>query len=779
MPNPKVKLIPVADWSKGTNQAPGFMRKAQGAAEEMQDLVIDLQGRPIPRKGYAPADGRHISSLGTNIGQWANTREFDQLIVLHWLGDDDTPDGAKRVYAIPHDATWAQDENGRLCFVVVPGETPKIIDVKNNTRFEWRLQRPSNAPLITINREPSDEIDDASNASIYKKISDIGIYPNPFIGEGYITVDVVETVTFDISIWGLDGKIKDLDDGEFLPDTTDSPSQGREQMNNQYEPGRYQFKWDGTNDLGERVAISPNYFPTLTVDGEVIRIDRAAFVGREAAPGLTERQTIEQFVGSLEEKAIDDGELKEGHGFRSGTYTFCYTYASSEYQMETRPSPIDDVYVYSFSDVRYRDDDDETLSRAPVKIDVEIDNELPEWADEVRIYAKRGRALRGVKEAIETGWDFDFIGKITRETGAAADTNFLWENEERGEPYDLLDSFDHDGPPDGLRGIVDYGVGLWGFTLNQVYFTKIGNYGDQRVYTFPHNNTLIPHEFPLTGSGQSPILDVHAAAHESALLAFKRDAIHIIRGKGVVSGLFEPDTVAQVDVDASGVIEGTGTQSPRTIITVGTGVYFVGSDRKLWRYGANWRGQTELDDVGLPIQKYLDELTDEEVENLVAFLYQNCYHLIMPERIIVLDMTRKYWTSFSWKMKDAFWSRGGINAESILFGLRQDGTIFRLYEGDTDFRIAIGGLWRSNPVAMPSESVITGIIAVHTDKDPPLVKCRADVDDVEGVERGYIPKASNHFRCGMHKVGSRVSVQLKADVGFPRLDRIQAEIYPR
>lgn len=780
MPHPRSKTIPVADFSRGTNQAPGFMRRAQGAAEEMVNLVVGVDGRPELRKGFTPIDADSIS-LGANNGRYANTDEYDQLIVAHWLGDMDTPNGIKRLYCVPRDASWVQDEGGRLIFIVIPDVTAIFIDVKLNRVFDWVLRRPSNAPGIRLDRTLADELPDAQRGSIYKKISDIAIVPNPFISEAVITVDVAQDVQFSISIWSSDGKIKDLSRGRDA-DMAGSPSQPQNR-NSPYTPGRYQFVWDGRNAQGEQVAIRPDYYAVLTDgDGTVVRIERGAFVGADKVQGLTEQQTIEQFVGNLEEKAIDDGELKGGIGFRSGNYTLCYTYASSEYHMETRPSPIDDVYVYAFSDVRYEDDENESLSRAPVKIDVQIDNELPEWANEVRIYAKRGRALSEIKEAIETGWDFDLVGTITRShLDTSTGTTFTWENEQRAEPFDLLDSYDHDGPPMNLRTIENYGIGIWGSTINQIYFTKIGDQGDQRIYTFPHENTLVPHDFPLSRSGQSPIMRIHAAAHDSALLAFKRDAIHIIRGKGLITGLYDPNTPVNVDIDASGVIDGTGTSSPRTIVTVGNAVYFVGSDKRFWRYGLDWRGNTRLTEIGLPIQKYLDDVADDELETLSAFLFQNCYHLITPRRLIVMDMSREYWTSFNWLLKDAFWSRGGWDAESILYGLDQNGAILTLYDGETDDGEPIPAVWRSNPVGMPSESVINGVIAVHTvpNRDAPLVKCRVDVDDQKGAERKYYPRSTNHYRCGMHKIGSRASVQLEVDKNFPKFDRIQIEVFPR
>ena len=233
----------------------------------------------------------------------------------------------------------------------------------------------------------------------------------------------------------------------------------------------------------------------------------------------------------------------------------------------------------------------------------------------------------------------------------------------------------------------------------------------------------------------------------------------------------------EVDIDASSVIVGTGTSSPRSVLTVGTSVYFVGSDKKFWEYGHDWRGATRLRDIGLPIQKYLDEISDADLPNLVAFLYANCYHLITPDRVIIMDMTRQYWTASSWQLEDAIWSRGGEESESILYGITQSGDLVELYEGDTDGGDAIGAKWRSNPTAIPSESTLTGVMVVHTNNPPPKLMCKIILDDVEGESREFTPAKYNDFRFGTHASGSRVSVELESADGFPRMDRVAAEIF--
>ena len=731
MPGPRARLIPVADWSVGTNQAPGFMRRARGAAEEMIDLVVDLQGRPVPRKGYRNMNDDNLG-LGTTNGAYANTRQFDQLVVVHWLGDEDTPAGIKRHYLLPRDASWVQDERGRLLYIADANENPIFIDLKDNVSYDWKLNAPSQGlfsmQLVGTDRSFRAERTGFSLGTMLPVLDPTAPATLPFYIRAFANTELEDAsvrITTDAGV-----VVKVLFEG-VLP------------------RGEHRWLWDGRNETGEAVAVAP-YNAVL----QIVQSD-GTDVTSSSRFRVSDRPTgsFDPYYVSYEPRTI------------------CSTFANPELNFESLPSRLQQVHLFFWNE-----------SGDPPGFNVRFSlggSTTPNWATHLNIYTNQDFVSDEISRPIETGVEFYRLGDIPVSDNRAFgyDDTDLWTGEL--DTTNILDSYDHDGPVEGFHSIGAYGVGIWGAAGNRVYFNKIGNLGDQRIYALPSENALVPHSFPLSKSGQSPILHVHPAAHESALLAFKRDALHIIKGKGIISGLYNPNTVIEVDVDASSVIEGTGTASPRTVLTVGSAVYFVGSDRILWQYGSNWRGQTDLRDVGLPIQKYLNEVSDDDLENLVAFLYQNCYHLIMPKRVIVLDMTRQYWTSFSWQLKDAFWSRGGIDSESILYGLRQDGTILSLFDGDTDDGGTIGGLWRSNPVSMPSESVITGVIAVHTESKPPTVKCRTDIDDREGQVRSYIPKASNHFRCGMHKVGSRVTVQLETDTKFPRLDRIQAEIYPR
>ena len=62
------------------------MRKGQakGAAVEMENLFIDLNGRPVTRKGYVAADISGVT-VGTSDGKNASG---DRLHIAHYLGSN-------------------------------------------------------------------------------------------------------------------------------------------------------------------------------------------------------------------------------------------------------------------------------------------------------------------------------------------------------------------------------------------------------------------------------------------------------------------------------------------------------------------------------------------------------------------------------------------------------------------------------------------------------------------------------------------------------------------
>ena len=739
MPYRNAKIISIANFVGGTNQAPGFLRQARGAAQEMENLVLDLQGRPVLRKGFTEVDDLEI---GTENDEYI---DGDQMAVVHWLGDEDTPDGVKRVYFLPRHASWVQDENGRLLFIAAPNTPSYFIDVKENVRYEWSLPVPSIEDSISFTTMTHDGVE-LKEMPFRRDVNELRLGNKQIVSvfdEYLVGVATYFDLNADTDIEEVEVYVQDIN-GDAVALLYAGP----------LEQGSYRWYWDSRNSSSGAAVASGVYTG-------VLRVSDVTGITNDISDTTTSNFTVGSDADSI---------LREQFAIRKQARFVCMTYANPELNIESRPGRI---LVRSVYDVL------ENTRGIEVEFDASIDGgiltDAPEWATHLYVYASRNRVPLDYNytEAIETGFKFWRITELEK-------TESGFETAAKAIPFEeatLLDSYEHDGPVDDLNVIGAYGVGIWGAANNRVYFNKIGNNGEQRLYALPSANAEVPHSFPLSKSGQSPILHIHPAAHESALLAFKRDATHIIKGEGVISGLYNPQVEVTVDADASHVIVGTGTASPRSVLTVGSGVYFVGSDRRFWQYASDWRGIARLKDIGLPIQKYLNEIAEADLPNIVAFLYQNCYHLITPERVIIMDMTRNYWTSASWQLDDAIWSRGGKTSESILYGLRSDDTVIELYSGDTDGDDAIGAVWHSNPLAIPSESVLTGIMCVHTQTPPPTITCRIDVDDTEGVARDFTPAKYNDFRCGTHARGSRIQVRLESDDSFPVLDRINAEVF--
>ena len=771
MAHPSAKLLSIADFAAAVLQAPAFLR-AQGAAVEMEDLIVSLRGRPVPRKGYEVIDTSNLS-IGTADGSYT---EGDQIIAVHWLGDDDTPDGIKRIYRLPRNATYVQDEIGRLLYIVSRGFPPIFVDVKDNALYHWDLTPPdadtdgsnfdmaiSGQLALNVNRDLA-----AIESGDIEKGGITTVFPTPSTTGTYIDIRAQTDITNVLVAISTQ-------DGDFV----------RVLYEGSLDQGGHRFFWDGRNEAGNSVAtgLYIAVFYISEVGGKTIVNTSPSNdepqdgwwsqFFRGVLDGVTLGLSVvldaifsSESTGLSNAFEVNSVPSQPSKFYLSGQFRYvCFTYFNEDLNIETRPSLVAKERVYFW---HVRDED-------PPEFDITLmldTDDAPNWATHLNVYVSEDpTGLEEYTKAIETGIDFFRIGSVQLETTLLDNYTGVLDTAL------ILDSYEHDEPVDGFHTMGAYGVGLWGAANNRLYFNKIGNLGEQRIYALPSENALVPHSFPLPRSGQSPILHVHPAAHDSALIVFKRDALHIIKGSGVISGLYDPQTIVEVDVDASHVIDGVGTMSPRSVLTVGGAVYFVGSDNRFYQYGTNWRGQVDVRDVGLPIQQYLDDLTVAELENLVAFLYQNCYHLITPERVIILDMTRKYWASASWRLKDAFWSRGGVNAESILYGVRQDDTLVELFKGDTDNGEPIGGIWQSNPIAVPSEASITGVLCVHTTTPAPTVRVRVDIDDVEGVAEEFEPDKYNDYRHGIHGSGSRVSVRLETDDGFPLCDRIQLEVF--
>ena len=324
-----------------------------------------------------------------------------------------------------------------------------------------------------------------------------------------------------------------------------------------------------------------------------------------------------------------------------------------------------------------------------------------------------------------------------------------------------------------IHPIMLYAERLWGWDREEqlLRFSKLGQYD-----SFPSDFAV-----ELSASGQSHVEALVPAPTVSAFFVFKQDAIHVIRGSGVVDGL-RMKSIADTDLDASGVMLQHGTLSPRTIISGDNGIYFISRDLKLKYLTIDGFGNTNVKDVGIAIDDYLAELTVSEQKDLIAFLYDNCYHIIMPGYVLVLDIQKRYWTRLTWDLKDAFWSEGGAQGESILYGIRSHDSfgrftndIVRLYEGFDDGGSLIPCEWESQDLQLPYETNVTGLIVQHT-SDQQELSFDLYMDDVLIKEFRGTPQKGNHFRIGCYGYGHRARIRLKSDEGIPLISLLAIEI---
>lgn len=535
------------------------------------------------------------------------------------------------------------------------------------------------------------------------------------------------------------------------------------------------------------------------------------FSGLLDAP--TYMRTPTDFLESLRD---DDGNYRPGGRALSNWFAFAYTFESIEFGFESPLSYGNPFDFPTYSGGSYNHEYD---------WEVYIPHQnLPDWVDRVNFYMQKET---GVTESRDGAWfnpngtgityvKFGAIRFITQNDRDNFDPTrnpitlplvfFEW-NE--GDTNQIPSDFEDDLWPDGrgqywravpaltgffnietkvlettetfdgdnvgakIHPIMIYAERLWGWDREEqlLRFSKLGQYD-----SFPSDFAV-----ELSASGQSHVEALVPAPTISAFFVFKQDAIHIIRGSGVVDGL-RMKSIADTDLDASGVMLQHGTLSPRTIISGDNGIYFISRDKKLKYLTIDGYGNTNVKDVGIAIDDYLAELTIEEQKDLIAFLYDNCYHIIMPGYVLVLDIQRRYWTRLTWDLKDAFWSEGGAQGESILYAIRNKDSfgrftddIVRLYEGFQDEDALIPCEWESQDVQLPYETNVTGIIVQHT-SEPQELSAELYMDDVLIKEFRGTPQKGNHFRISTYGYGHRARIRLKSDDGIPLINLLALEI---
>ena len=283
---------------------------------------------------------------------------------------------------------------------------------------------------------------------------------------------------------------------------------------------------------------------------------------------------------------------------------------------------------------------------------------------------------------------------------------------------------------------------------------------------------MIPQNIILDKS-ESPIVAIHPAPNDSMLYVFKSDTIHFLRGHGEIRGLYNPGTPIDVDLDASIRKDNVGTSYPRSITTLKDIVIFLGSDRIL--YTMSGMG---VEPFALSIQPQIDkygtgDYPDLTEENVLAFEYRNCYHLCMPNEVIVLDLQKRYWTIFDWEIEDISWLQG---VQNTLYALI-DNQLVRLNEGGTDNGTRIDCEIESNTFKLPYQGLISSLYVYHDEQTQGKLKVSVKVNNGEYQDRTFTPAAYNRFRQGFHAKGQRAQIKVRDENDEKlRIDRIQVGV---
>ena len=595
----------------------------------------------------------------------------------------------------------------------------------------------------------------------------------------------------DYWLWVVGGVVGALLDYFFVPDPESLPPQGRgseeisqEQFENAYleieytdadsknRKYRYYLYGHRQADTGGAIAASIQAGLQVGVTGAQVAGPYGAAAGAAVAVGgiaatlLNNAREGERVALSTLAAPLRAGE--DGSGFQPGQYVFCHTYSyDEERNLESLPSRTTEFALFDFENVKQAG---RTLQRIQLTMKNPSKDALFNWANYINIYAARtDNADADEKLAQGLGLDFQLIHQQELPVSDLGLT-FLWEDEALMDPPQYLNTTDNDLPTRTLDKVVSYGSRIWGVDEDgSIRYSKLGPHG---YHYFPNENALIPQNITLDKS-ESPITKIHPSPNDSMLYVFKSDTIHFLRGHGEIRGLFNPNTPVDIDLDASVRKDNVGTSYPRSVTTLKDIVLFLGSDRILYAISG-----MSVEPFAIAIQpqidKYeMDDYPDLTAENVLAFEYRNCYHLCMPNEVIVLDLQKRYWTIFDWQIQDVVWVQGIRNTLYALV----DNQLVRLNEGDTDNGGRIDCEYETNTHKLGYQQLVSGVHVYHDEQSRGKLKVGVKVNNGEYQERTYTPAAYNRFRQGFHQKGQRVQVRVRDEnTEKLRIDRIQLEI---
>ena len=782
----------------GMHSYPGF-DDVESIPEKLTNVDLDSQSRLKLRKSYADADREIIESEGDRLG------------VFHYIGNhENEPNTIIRRF----DSNASFAKAGRRIFVINPNQTEddpyhKWIDNISGVQFDWTLPTPDETVEATFDPDYFNEElrEDFLEGSVYETFSAFYVTPTVFTNFAEIIFTLIVDARVKLAVYDSRGFVVKTLIPE--PDEANPTAQNSAFRN----AGTYTYFWDGTNEAGERVAVSGNYFIGLNWldDDDVfhtVNVHRAAVLEQPTRVNNSVEVT-EAFVGDLPGATgpIDNGDLVPGIGFRQGSYAFCYTYASEDFGIETPPSRVIKIWISALPEIPVATgmgiiNDDQPFiifggaedpfvkKRAPVGFFLEVDiSEAPKWADRIKFYARRAYFLNTEIEARELPFPFELIGEVVRdELPSESESNaehfpqistdtarFDWGNEDYVDPHSFLPTkeFHSDPPIEGISSVTIHAGRLWAYdkSRNAIRMSLIDGGGVSRYDILPFDNTAIPHALTLEGSWQSTLHSIVQTPDDGGLYAFYRDSIRLIKGKTILSGIYSPEIGPQTDLDASGGIDGIGSMSPRAIVGFNRSIIFLGSDRILYELGTDLGLQAT---IGKPIQSFLDEASDDDLRGAYSLRYLRNYLLYLDNTLFVYDTQYGYWRTYEYDIDftDMVWSRGGVDDESILYGLGADGDLYHLGSDNDDESIAWG--LTSNWQELPKNSVIQHIYCEHTGETSDLT-IKIWVDERDPVTyTDFRPEQNNLFRMGVNtgRIRERFKIEISGTGDVPNFRTI-------
>ena len=756
-------------FKAGMHASPAFDDNAKHMPAIMENVDIDHDGRLKLRKGHRSSI-LDVSGTGTKLG------------VFHHIGLDDPKTIARR---LSEDSDWVRA--GRRVLVLNPDDSQhRWIDIPTGQEFDWSIEAPTNAPFVNIDWAQIG-IDNPDLPSV----SEIMVYPTPefyfrlnyhyaVIRSTYMKLFVKHNVVggTDFNLALLFGRTTDEtedDKGTKLqsPDYYKNTLDRADIIEPLFRDGR-----TASTDLFMRVDILDQLGGEL--ETEARRTDfEIAFVGNETIASPNDPTIVDEYPTDDEGEPVDYGDFVQGgSGFRSGWYSFCYTYANDEWGLETAPSPVSKFLLPKFP--RY------TRVLTPIQLwatEGGFDSEeVPGWANQIKYYAHRGRFAGDTISAKELPFAFSYIGGTRRDDLSdpfvLGDTIYDWRHETVIEPLQSLGAREFKNQPsnENFENMVLHAGRIWAYDrgLNSIRMSHIDGSGVNRYDVFPHNDAALPHSITLEGSWQSLPHKLIQMPRNGGVYVFYRDAIRWVTGKTVLSGMYSPDVGPRTDLDASGGLDGIGSMSRHAIVEMNQAIMFLGSDGLLYSINT---AEGLSSEIGNPIQRYLDEASGNDLEEAFITRFKRNMLLYLNGTIYVYDMKYGYWRTYTYdiSLTDLVWSRGGISDESKLYGLGNNGTVYLLdeNEADDDTEWSITSNWRE----VPKNTVIKHIFFQHDTPDRPELKVRFDKDGVDGNEFDFTPEQKNLFRTGVNSshIKKRFRIKVSGTGVPPNMSMVEYE----